>query len=73
MPNPARGQVTLLLPEGKLGKGMLLLRDESGKELRRLQTDGGQLTLSIRDLAAGAYFVTFETSQGTATRKLVVE
>ena len=73
MPNPARGRVTLLLPEGKLGKGVLLLRDESGKELRRLKTDGGQLTLSIGDLAAGAYYVTLETAQGTATRKLMVE
>lgn len=73
MPNPARGHVTLLLPEGSQGKGELLLRDESGKELRRLQTEGGQMTLSIRDLTAGAYFVTLETAQGSATRKLIVE
>ena len=73
VPNPARGQVTLQLPEGVLGQGELVLRDESGKELRRLQTEGGSLTLSIRDLAAGAYFVTFVTAQGSSTRKLLVE
>lgn len=73
VPNPARGQVTLQLPEGMLGQGELVLRDESGKELRRQQTEGGPLTLSIRDLAAGAYFVTFVTDQGSSTRKLLVE
>ena len=73
VPNPARGQVTLQLPEGVLGQGEVVLRDESGKELRRLLTEGGSLTLSIRDLAAGAYFVTFVTAQGSSTRKLLVE
>ena len=73
VPNPAHGQVTLMLPEGMLGQGELVLRDESGKELWHRQTDGGPLTLTIRDLTAGAYFVIFVTAQGSATRKLLVE
>ncbi len=73
MPNPVQGQVTLQLPEGALGQGEVVLCCESGKDLSRLQTEVGSLTLSIRDLAAGAYFVTFVTVQGSSTRKLLVE
>jgi len=63
----------------------LTLRDEQGRELlrRRMDThpvsstspaqEGASLTLSTRELAAGLYFVTLESPQGSSTQKLVVE
>ncbi len=51
----------------------LTLRDEAGRELLRRQVEGRETFLSIRELAAGLYFVTLESPQGAGTRKLVVE
>ena len=84
-PNPARDEVTVTA-EGVDGLVCwLTLRDEQGRELlrRRMDThpvsstspaqEGASLTLSTRELAAGLYFVTLESPQGSSTQKLVVE
>ena len=73
-PNPTQDKVTVTLGQAAAPPCMVTLRDEQGRELlRQRMEEGTSLTLSTLGLAAGLYFVTLETPQGTSTQKLVVE
>ena len=67
-------KVTVTLGQAAALPCVVTLRDEQGRELlRQRMEEGTSLTLSTQGLAAGLYFVTLETPQGTSTQKLVVE
>ena len=83
-PNPTQDKVTVTLGQAAVPPCVVTLRDEQGRELLRQRVDTypgstshpsqeGTLTLSTQGLAAGLYFVTLESPQGTSTQKLVVE
>ena len=70
-PNPAHGNVTLLLPEDALPANVVM-RDAAGREVLRRRVAAPQTTLSTRSLPAGLYHVTVFTPTASATRKLTV-
>ena len=65
-PNPASDKVTL---EGIGNEVNILVINAMGKVVRRLQNVGGTVTIRVRDLPKGIYFVRV----GNAVMKLVVE
>ena len=71
-PNPAQEEVTVTV-DGVAGSGCwLTLNDEAGRELLRHWITDRTLTISIQGLAAGLYFVTIDTPQGSETQKLII-
>lgn len=71
-PNPAQEEVTVTV-DGVAGSGCwLTLHDETGRELLRHWITDRTLTISIQGLAAGLYFVTIDTPQGSETQKLII-
>ena len=71
-PNPAQKEVTVTV-DGVAGSGCwLTLNDEAGRELLRQRITDRTLTISIQGLAAGIYFVTIDTPQGSETQKLII-
>ena len=82
-PNPTQDKVTVTLGQAAVPPCVVTLRDEQGRELLRQRVDTypgstshpsqeGTLTLSTQGLAAGLYFVTLESPQGTSTQKLIL-
>lgn len=72
-PNPTRDEVTVTADVMAGTVCRLTLRDETGRELLRRKMEGSTLTISTRGLAAGLYFVTLDTPQGSCTKKMIVE
>ena len=71
-PNPAQEEVTVTV-DGVAGSGCwLTLHNETGRELQRHRITDRTLTISIQGLAAGLYFVTIDTPQGSETQKLII-
>ena len=71
-PNPAQEEVTVTV-DGVAGSGCwLTLHNETGRELQRHWITDRTLTISIQGLAAGLYFVTIDTPQGSETQKLII-
>ena len=68
-PNPACDRVEL---QGFTTAGVLRILDASGHEVKHLAVNSPCLTLSTAALPAGIYFVSFTSSEGTSTKKLVV-
>ena len=71
-PNPARGTVQIQLPATAKG-GNLSLCDMSGRELEVRTVEGCTMEWDVSGLAAGAYIVKLVTTEGIATRRLLVE
>ena len=72
-PNPAHGLVTVTLGMPGFEHAALILRDASGKELRRTTPSASKTDIPLRGLPAGTYFLTLSTPQGSSTQKLLVE
>ena len=70
-PNPAQGFTEVSL-HGVPAKGELRILDATGREMSRQATNSTHFTLSTAALPAGLYFVSFTSSEGTCTQKLVV-
>ena len=74
VPNPAREYVAVTLSGScDVAHTLLTLRDASGKELRRLAPTAATVEMPLQGLAAGTYFLTLATPQGSSTQKLVIE
>lgn len=70
-PNPADGSVVVTCGDG-VEEGSVAVRDVLGKVLRRGQMRGGVCRMDLSDLPGGIYYLTLTSSQGSATRKLLV-
>jgi hypothetical protein len=65
-PNPANGTFTLRLPTALSGTGTLIMRDLTGRELRRqsVQLANNDLHIDVAGCAAGTYAVELYTASG---------
>lgn len=74
-PNPAHGSVTVEMKDPQLmGQGTTLtLTDMSGRILLTQEVHRQQTSLDLRQYAAGTYYVTLTSPQGTHTGKLVIK
>lgn len=74
-PNPAHGSVTVEMKDPQLmGQGTTLtLTDMSGRILLTQEVHRRQTSLDLRQYAAGTYYVTLTSPQGTHTCKLVIK
>ena len=77
VPNPAHGQVTVVVNDASILKrgGQISVTDASGREVQRheLAPHTGSVRLDLSALPQGTYFVTLRTEEGTSTKKLVVK
>ncbi len=71
-PNPASTTVTLSVSEQMAGSAVSIV-DVNGRVVMSEELNGQTLTMNIRDLAKGAYFVRITGEQTTVVRKLIVE
>lgn len=73
VPNPAHGSVTIVSEGLAAANGTIVITDAAGRRVlsEPLKSDGQQVDIAA--LAAGVYFVTLTTPQGSATAKLAVE
>ena len=74
-PNPSNGEVLLSLSQPLGSSATLTLRDAAGHELlvRSLPPNSTSLSLSLRHLPAGPYFLTLSSPQGSSTQKLIIQ
>jgi len=74
-PNPAHGSVTVEMKDPQfMGQGTTLtLTDMSGRILLTQEVHRRQTSLDLRQYAAGTYYVTLTSPQGTHTGKLVIK
>lgn len=74
-PNPAHGSVTVEMKDPQfMGQGTTLtLTDMSGRILLTQEVHLRQTSLDLRQYAAGTYYVTLTSPQGTHTGKLVIK
>lgn len=75
-PNPASSEISLVVPFGKHGEGILTIFDITGKQITS-QTLSGDRTVKTfnMDVSAydnGLYFVNFKSGEKTYTQKLVI-
>ena len=71
-PNPARGFVTLDLPEASAGSE-LLVTDLTGRTVLRRRLRSARETVVTSDWPAGVYVLTVVRAAGSASARLVVE
>jgi hypothetical protein len=71
-PNPAKGYINLNV-ETLVGKGSIVITDLYGKTVKTQALSMGTNTIDIAKLSKGMYFVSTITSEGKATKKLIVE
>ena len=69
MPNPARGQVTVL---SSYRLSRVVVYDLAGHAVMELEDDGLGTTFDVSGLAKGVYVVAIHTPAGIATKRLVV-
>ena len=74
-PNPAHGEVTLMMDRPLSRETVVIVIDVKGHEVHHAVMSPGEtrMTIGTAHLAKGTYFVTLATSNGTTTRKLTVE
>jgi hypothetical protein len=72
VPNPARGQVKLLLPAVS-GTLTIRLIDLKGRTIMQKSTRENDVTLDLSDLGNGIYLVQVQDNQSISTRKLILE
>ena len=70
MPNPARGQVTVL---SSYRLSRVVVYDLSGHSVLEHEDEGLTTTFDVSGLAKGVYVVAIHTPAGIATKRLVVE
>ena len=70
MPNPARGQVTVL---SSYRLSRVVVYDLAGHAVLEQEDDGLATAFDVSGLAKGVYVVAIHTSAGIATKRLVVE
>jgi hypothetical protein len=70
MPNPARGQVTVL---SSYRLSRVVVYDMSGHSVLEHEDEGLATTFDVSGLAKGVYVVAIHTPAGIATKRLVVE
>lgn len=73
-PNPAAGNVRIVIDELPLGHAVIKLFDTGGSLLRTESAEIGERfahEIDTRELPAGSYFVTIETSKGTITKRFI--
>ena len=70
MPNPARGEVTVL---SSYRLSRVVVYDLGGRAVLEQEDDGLATTLDVSGLAKGVYVVAIHTPAGIATKRLVVE
>ena len=70
MPNPARGQVTVL---SSYRLSRVVVYDLSGHSVLEHEDEGLATTFDVSGLAKGVYVVAIHTPAGIATKRLVVE
>ena len=70
MPNPARGQVTVL---SSYRLSRVVVYDLSGRAVLEQEDDGLATAFDVSGLAKGVYVVAIHTPAGIATKRLVVE
>ena len=67
-PNPASGSVTVLTGEA----ATVSVIDQSGREVRRVESTEGVVSVNLEGMASGAYYVRVVSERATAVRKLIV-
>lgn len=75
-PNPAHGSFTLVVAEQLLAGGepaVLTMNDGKGATVLQQRITEESTTIAIGHLAAGVYYVTLHTQQGSTTQKLAVK
>ena len=70
VPNPARGEVTVL---SSYRLGRVVVYDLSGHAVLEQEAEGLAATIGLGALSKGVYVVAIHTPAGTATKRLVVE
>jgi hypothetical protein len=75
-PNPASGEVTLVVPFGKHAKGTVNMFDMTGKLVYTQQMEGDRalktFNMDVSGYQAGVYMISFTSGEKTFTNKLVV-
>ncbi len=72
-PNPTRGQLRVRI-DASLGAPTLLVRDLTGRTLRRIEMDGIEGEMDLGELSAGVYLVSVIGDGGIlATRRICIE
>lgn len=74
-PNPARGNVALILPDGTVchGSCRVAITDAEGRTVLSAPLHEPKTLLDVSTLAAGIYYVTVTTPAGVSTQKLAIE
>jgi hypothetical protein len=75
-PNPARDQVSVSLPELFNESVNVTLLSAAGLELKRFNDQhvtASPITISLRDLATGLYYIVIEGKEGSYRARVVVE
>lgn len=72
-PNPARDRVNLEVDDPQLSVKSYTLTDLSGRPIRESFFQQGQRFISVADLAPGVYLLQVLTSEGRATKRLIIE
>jgi autotransporter-associated beta strand protein len=73
-PNPAREEITLLLPEDAGEESLIQLFDQHGRLVKTFISDINipETKLNIRDLPAGSYVLKVQTGRAFESRRVVV-
>lgn len=74
-PNPSSGWLNILIPERAFRSAPLIrVTDLLGKEVYRAQTEisFGLIQMQLGQLAKGAYYISLESGDARATRKLLI-
>ncbi|MBK8548667.1 MAG: T9SS type A sorting domain-containing protein [Saprospiraceae bacterium] len=75
-PNPTSGEITLVVPFGKHGKGCISMFDMTGKLMYKQNLEGDRivktLQMDISEFQSGMYLVTFTSGDKVFTQKLAV-
>lgn len=69
-PNPATDRLTV---SGVEGNGSITLVDIQGKVVLNRETAGGSTEIDVSRLARGTYFLRIQTSDGIATRRIILQ
>jgi len=70
-PNPATQYVVLDMSTGEELHGQVVITDMLGKQCRQLKAEGSNCRISVADLPAGMYFLTYMNGNKRITRKFL--
>ena len=68
-PNPAQAALTLNSPQLQMEE--LIIFDWSGKKMLEMEVNGYSKNINLESLAAGAYFIKIQTSEGFVFKRFV--